>query len=61
MEGENPKAEGELKGRTRTNKLVFFKGDRRMIGSTVKVRIREASYWYLRGEVEDELRGAGRS
>ena len=61
VEGENPKVEGELKGRTRTNKLVFFRGDRRMIGSTVKVRIREASYWYLRGEVEDELRGAGRS
>jgi tRNA-2-methylthio-N6-dimethylallyladenosine synthase len=53
VEGINPKISGELMGRTRTNKPVFFKGDLGAIGSILKVRVTEASYWFLRGEVED--------
>jgi tRNA-2-methylthio-N6-dimethylallyladenosine synthase len=37
------------KGRTRTNKLVFFKSDDNLSGRTVPVRIEWASPWSMRG------------
>lgn len=54
VEGVNPKVEGELMGRTRTNKIVFLRGDGGMIGTTLKVRIGEASHWFLKGELCSE-------
>jgi tRNA-2-methylthio-N6-dimethylallyladenosine synthase len=37
------------KGRTRTNKLVFFESDQEVLGDLVKVRIDHTSPWSLRG------------
>ncbi|MCK4962943.1 MAG: TRAM domain-containing protein, partial [Anaerolineales bacterium] len=37
------------KGRTRTNKLVFFKSDDNLRGQTVPVRIEWAGPWSMRG------------
>ena len=56
VEDVNPKVKGELMGRTRTNKIVFFRGNKDMIGSTLKVRITEASYWFLKGEIHGDPR-----
>ena len=40
---------GRWKGRTRTNKLVFFKSDDNLRGQTVPVRIEWAGPWSMRG------------
>lgn len=42
---------GRWRGRTRTNKLVFFEDDRDMRGKLVRVHIRESGAWSLRGDL----------
>jgi tRNA-2-methylthio-N6-dimethylallyladenosine synthase len=42
---------GKWKGRTRTNKLVFFSGDRDWRGKLAPVRITWAGPWSMQGEV----------
>ena len=46
---EEPGRKGGFLGRTRTNKVVTFDGDRDLIGRTVAVKILEAGSWVLRG------------
>ena len=40
-----------LSGRTRNNKLVHFKGDKKLIGTIVNVKIIHAKTWTLEGEI----------
>lgn len=42
-----------LSGRTRTNKLVHFKGDKSLIGKLVNVKITKAKTWTLEGKIID--------
>jgi tRNA-2-methylthio-N6-dimethylallyladenosine synthase len=51
VEGESKTNPDVLSGRTRTNKLVHFEGDKSLIGQFVNVKIVEAKTWTLRGEV----------
>ncbi|MFC4735675.1 tRNA (N6-isopentenyl adenosine(37)-C2)-methylthiotransferase MiaB [Bacillus daqingensis] len=50
VEGESKKNPDVLSGRTRTNKLVNFKGPKEWIGRLVDVQITEAKTWSLNGE-----------
>ncbi len=43
-----------LSGRTRTNKLVHFKGETDLIGKIVKVKITSTKTWTLEGNIIDE-------
>ncbi len=45
------RAKGKWEGRTRTNKLVFFDSEGEFTGELTRVRIENASPWYLQGEV----------
>ncbi|OEG00181.1 tRNA (N6-isopentenyl adenosine(37)-C2)-methylthiotransferase MiaB [Vulcanibacillus modesticaldus] len=51
VEGESKNNPEILSGRTRTNKLVNFKGDKSLIGKLVNVKITEPKTWTLKGEV----------
>jgi tRNA-2-methylthio-N6-dimethylallyladenosine synthase len=44
------KHRGRWKGRTRTNKLVFFEADGNLRGKTVAVHIEWAGPWSMRGK-----------
>jgi len=48
------KHKGRWKGRTRTNKLVFFEDEGDWRGKLARVRITWAGPWSMRGEVEGE-------
>jgi tRNA-2-methylthio-N6-dimethylallyladenosine synthase len=50
VEGRAEKGEGLLAGKTRANKQVVFPGDRKLIGTLVKVKLTEACLWGFRGE-----------
>jgi len=50
VEGINETKNGKLIGRTRTNKIVYFEGNRDMIGQIINVRIIEPRTWTLIGE-----------
>jgi len=50
-EEPSPRGEGYLTGRTGGNSIVHFKGDKRLIGSFVKVRITGCWTFYLLGEM----------
>ncbi|WP_424445852.1 tRNA (N6-isopentenyl adenosine(37)-C2)-methylthiotransferase MiaB [Paenibacillus xerothermodurans] len=50
VEGESKNNPEVLAGRTRTNKLVHFKGPKELIGRTVPVNIVDAQTWYVKGE-----------
>ncbi|SHI70563.1 tRNA-i(6)A37 thiotransferase enzyme MiaB [Dethiosulfatibacter aminovorans DSM 17477] len=41
--------ESYLTGRTDTNKIVHFKGDRNLLGKLVNVKIEKAKTWYMEG------------
>ncbi|WP_082394748.1 tRNA (N6-isopentenyl adenosine(37)-C2)-methylthiotransferase MiaB [Caloranaerobacter sp. TR13] len=43
----------KVTGRTRTNKVVHFSGDKNLIGKLVKVRITNPKTWTLEGELID--------
>ncbi len=51
VEGESKNNAEVLSGRTRTNKLINFRGDKQLIGTFVYVRITDPKTWTLRGEV----------
>ena len=46
-----PKGEGLIQGRTPTDKVVLLSGDESMLGNFVRVKIKNADYWRLNGEV----------
>lgn len=50
VEGESKNNPDILAGRTRTNKLVNFKGSKESIGQLVQVKITEPQTWVLKGE-----------
>lgn len=50
VEGESKNNPEILAGRTRTNKLVNFKGSNESIGQLVQVKITEPQTWTLKGE-----------
>ncbi len=52
VEGESKNNPDILSGRTRTNKLVNFKGDKNLVGKLVDVRITESLTWSLNGELD---------
>ncbi|KGA98521.1 (dimethylallyl)adenosine tRNA methylthiotransferase [Alkalihalobacillus alcalophilus ATCC 27647 = CGMCC 1.3604] len=51
VEGESKKNPEVLAGRTRTNRLVNFRGPKSAIGTIVYVKINDAKTWSLNGEL----------
>jgi tRNA-2-methylthio-N6-dimethylallyladenosine synthase len=51
VEGESKTNPDVLTGRTRTNKLVHFVGDKSLIGQFAHVKITEVKTWTLHGEI----------
>lgn len=51
VEGESKKNKEVLSGRTSTNKVVLFKGNRSLEGSFVNVKINDCKTWTLYGEI----------
>lgn len=54
VEGASKKNDEVLSGRTRTNKLVNFRGPTDLVGKLVDVRITEPQTWTLNGELVQE-------
>ncbi|EGL16639.1 MULTISPECIES: tRNA (N6-isopentenyl adenosine(37)-C2)-methylthiotransferase MiaB [Paenibacillus] len=54
VEGESKKNSEVLSGRTRTNKLVLFRGSKNLIGSFAHVRVTEPQTWLVKGELVAE-------
>ncbi|MGX4586469.1 tRNA (N6-isopentenyl adenosine(37)-C2)-methylthiotransferase MiaB [Paenibacillus chitinolyticus] len=54
VEGESKKNSEVLSGRTRTNKLVLFRGSKDLIGSFAHVRVTEPQTWLVKGELVAE-------
>ena len=50
VEGISVKNPEELRGRTRQNKIVVFKGEKDLIGKLINVKVLTAGCWALRGE-----------
>jgi len=51
VEGESRKNKEMLTGRTSTNKIVLFKGEKTLKGSFVNVKINHCNTWTLYGEI----------
>lgn len=51
VDGVNKKESSVLTGRTRTNKVVVFKGNRSLIGKIVNVKIEHAAPYVLKGRL----------
>ena len=52
VEGFSKTNNDYLTGRTDSNKVVIFKGNENLIGTTVPVKIESEHLWYLRGNIE---------
>lgn len=51
VDGSTRKNKSKLKGRTKTNKLVHFKGDAELKGKLISVHITEAKPYFLMGKI----------
>jgi tRNA-2-methylthio-N6-dimethylallyladenosine synthase len=51
VEEISKKSSDELQGRTRTNKMVVFKGRKELIGNIISVKIVASGCWALKGKV----------
>ena len=51
VDGPSKKDKSKLAGRSRTHKIVIFKGDKNLTGEIVNVMINEAQSWTLFGEL----------
>ncbi len=51
VEGESKNNKDVLTGRTDSNKVVVFEGDKSLIGKMVELKITSEHMWYLRGEI----------
>ncbi|MBQ9315037.1 MAG: tRNA (N6-isopentenyl adenosine(37)-C2)-methylthiotransferase MiaB [Clostridia bacterium] len=51
VEGESKNNKDMLSGRTRTNKVVIFEGDKELIGKEIKIKITSQHIWFLRGSI----------
>ncbi|MBO9598594.1 MAG: tRNA (N6-isopentenyl adenosine(37)-C2)-methylthiotransferase MiaB [Cohnella sp.] len=58
VEGESKNNPDVLSGRTRTNKLIHFRGKKEWIGQFVQVRVTEPQTWYIKAEVVAEPEAA---
>ncbi len=58
VEGESKNNPDVLSGRTRTNKLVHFKGPKQLCGKLVRVRVTEVKTWFIHGEWLDSKSAA---
>lgn len=53
IEGVSKNNEEMLTGRTETNKVVIFEGEKSLIGTTKNIEIIENCLWYLKGKIID--------
>ena len=53
VEGESKTNKEVLTGRTNSNKVVNFVGDKSLIGKEINVKIVSQHIWYLKGEIID--------
>lgn len=53
VDSESKKNQGYLRGYTKNNKLVNFKGDKKLIGELVNVKITDVKTWFLNGEINE--------
>lgn len=53
VEGESKKNKDVLSGRTSTNKIVLFKGNKNLEGTFVNIKINECKTWTLYGDIID--------
>ncbi len=51
VEGESKNNKDLLTGRTDSNKVVIFKGDKNLIGKIMDLKIISEHMWYLKGEI----------
>lgn len=51
VDGDAPKGEKLLQGRTPNDKVVIFEGSKKLLGEFVKIKITDAEAWCLHGEV----------
>ncbi len=51
VEGESKNNKNLLTGRTDSNKVVIFEGDKKLIGKMVELKIISEHMWYLKGEI----------
>ncbi|RKP55538.1 tRNA (N6-isopentenyl adenosine(37)-C2)-methylthiotransferase MiaB [Cohnella endophytica] len=54
VEGESKNNANILSGRSRSNKLIHFEGNKEWIGQFVQVRVTAAQSWYVKAEVVTE-------
>ena len=54
VEGTSKTNENVLTGRTDTNKVVNFEGNKELIGKVIDVKIVKDHIWYLEGEIAEE-------
>ncbi len=54
VEGTSKTNEDVLTGRTDTNKVVNFEGNKELIGQVINVKIVKDHIWYLEGEIAEE-------
>ena len=52
VEGESKNNASMLTGRTDSNKVVIFEGDKNLIGKMVSLKIVSEHMWYLKGEID---------
>lgn len=52
VEGTSKNNDEMLTGRTETNKVVIFSGNKELIGQIIDVKIVRNALWYLQGEIE---------
>ena len=53
VDGPSRKNKEMLSGRTSTHKIVLFKGDKKLIGKFVNIKINETKTWTLYGEIAE--------
>ena len=53
VEGISKNNEEMLTGRTDSNKVVIFKGDKELINKVINLKIVSEHMWYLKGEIID--------
>lgn len=54
VEGTSKNNDEMLTGRTESNKVVVFEGDKNLIGTTKDIEITENCLWYLKGKIRFE-------
>ena len=51
VEGTSKNNDDMLTGRTDSNKVVIFEGDKNLIGNMVELKIVSEHMWYLKGKL----------